>query len=263
MAEKEELVPETPEEMVKWPLPFNIALEKLDRIVKAFFQAQADTKKVLANDLPGRTGLNPATIKANAKFLAAVGILKPTEEKNSYTLEPKGAEYAKALASNDEKQYSAFLKDILTNSFLKELIDYIELQGSGLVYEQLFQHIKTMARLKEDPKFGTSGIAAPYATGISTLIDLLCRAGIVSKEIMAKKETVKSAMVPRKSPQKVERKTLEEVTPEKKSIVESFHGNTTGVPFTVSISVEAKDPESIKQLINLVRELRGQEPAPS
>jgi hypothetical protein len=71
MSEKDEVAPEAAEEAQKWPLPYNIGMDKLDLIVKAFFQAGADTQKVSANDLLGRTGLNVNTIKGNIKFLSA------------------------------------------------------------------------------------------------------------------------------------------------------------------------------------------------
>lgn len=255
LTEKEEVASEASEEVMKWPLPYNIALDKLDKIVKAFFQAQADTKNVSANDLKGRTGLNLNTIKGNTKFLIAIGILKATEDKDSFSFAPTGAEYARALASNEEQKFSALLKELLTTSYLTELVDYIELQGASLTFEQLFQHIKAMARLKEDSKFGARGIAAPYATGISTLIDLLCRAGIVSQDIIVKKEVARPTTTSRRTPQKSEKQTSKET---QKTPIEPIQGIMTNVPFTLNITVEAKDPESIKQLINLLKELKGQ-----
>lgn len=257
MSEKDEVAPEAAEEAQKWPLPYNIGMDKLDLIVKAFFQAGADTQKVSAKDLLGRTGLNVNTIKGNIKFLSAIGILKPGEEKDSYMFEPKGATYAKALATNDDKTFSEVLKELMTNSYLKELIDYAELQkSSGLTFEQLFQHIRGMARLKEDPKYGTRGIASPYSTGIAALIDLLARAGIVSQDIIEKKEAVRMPTSVRKVAQKTEQQPSAgtRIT----TTIGPTQGTVTNFPFTLNITIEAKDPESIKQLISLIRELRGQ-----
>jgi hypothetical protein len=258
MSGKDEVAPEAAEEAQKWPLPYNIGMDKLDLIVKAFLQAGADIQKVSANDLLGRTGLNVNTIKGNMKFLSAIGILKPAEEKDSYMFETKGATYAKALAANDDKTVSTVLKELMINSYLKELIDYAELQkSSGLTFEQLFQHIKGMARLKEDPKYGTRGIAAPYSTGIAALIDLLARAGIVSQDIIAKKETVRMPTPVRKVTQ---RSGEQQPSAETRltTTVGPIQGTVTNFPFTLNITVEAKDPESIKQLISLIKELRGQ-----
>lgn len=257
MSEKNETEPEVAEEALKWPLPYNIGIDKLDLIVKAFFQAGADKQKVSTNDLLGRTGLNANTIKGNIKFLSAIGILKPAEEKDSYLFEAKGATYARALATNDDKTYSTVLKELMTNSYLKELIDYAELQKpSGLTFEQLFQHIKGMARLKEDPKYGTLGIAPPYKTGITALVDLLARAGIVSQDVIAKKEPVRTQTTVRKVVQKSEQppSAVTRMT----TTVGPLQGAGGDFPFTLNITVEAKDPESIKQLISLIRELRGQ-----
>jgi hypothetical protein len=256
MNEKDEAPPEA-EEAQKWPLPYNIGMDKLDLIVKAFFQAGADTQKVSVNDLLGRTGLYINTIKGNIRFLSAIGILKPTEDKDSYMFETKGAAYAKALATNDDKTSSTVLKELMTNSYLKELIDYAELQkSSGLTFEQLFQHIKGMARLKEDSKYGPRGVAAPHSTGIAGLIDLLGRAGIVSQDIIAKKEAARAPTAVRKTVQKIE--SMPSGDTRIATTGGSIQGTGTNFPFTLNITVEAKDPESIKQLISLIKELRGQ-----
>lgn len=262
MSEKDEIVVEAAEEQLKWPLPFNVGLDKLDKIVKAFHQSGADTKKVSANDLSA-TGLNINSIKANIKFLSAIGILKPAEEKDSYMLVGKGVLYAKALATKDEKTASTVLKELLNESYLKALINYIELQ-EPLEFEQLFEHIKGMARLKEDSKYGTRGIAPPYNTGILALIDLLIRAGFVSPNITEKKEAARTAATAKKSVaslkkaitavQKNEQQNAAEPGPEHATI----QGNINAIPFNLTITIEAKDSESIKQLIAVIRELKGE-----
>jgi hypothetical protein len=258
---KDESVAETVEEQPKWPLPFNVGMDKLDMIVKAFRQAGADTKKVSANDLSA-TGLNLNSIKANIKFLSAIGILKPTEEKDSYTLVGKGVTYATALATKDEKTASAALKELLNDSYLKALINFIELQ-ENLNFEQLFEHIKGMARLKEDSKYGTRGIAPPYNTGIFALIDLLIRAGFVSPNIIEKKETTRPPATAKKSVSPSRKASAiiqneQQNGPETGSKGVTIRGNVNAIPFTLNITIEAKDSESIRQLIAVIRELKGE-----
>jgi hypothetical protein len=265
VSEKDEILAETVEEQPKWPLPFNVGMDKLDMIVKAFRQAGADTKKVSANDLSA-TGLNLNSIKANIKFLSAIGILKPTEEKDSYMLVGKGVTYAMALATKDEKTSSALLKELLNDSYLKALINYIELQ-ENLNFEQLFEHIKGMARLKEDSKYGTRGIAPPYSTGILALIDLLIRAGFVSPNIIEKKETIRPTATAKKSPAPSRKATTmipkseqqNGAEPGSKGAAAIIQGNVNAIPFTLNITIEAKDSESIRQLIAVIRELKGEQ----
>ena len=263
MSEKEEIVPEAGEESSNWLLPYNIGIDKLELIVKAFFQAKADTQKVSPTELLGRTGLNINTIKGNMKFLVAVGILKPSDEKDSYTLEPKGTTYSKAIATNDEATTSTTLKELLINSYLKELIDYAQ-NVQALTFEQLFQHIKGMARLKEDPKYKPWGIAGPYVAGIICIINLLVKAGIVSQDLIAKEEMVrpptlarKTSASLRKSTQKAEQQSTE-VHEKVTNTIGSIEKIGPNIPLTINIVIEAKDPESIKQLIAIIKELKGQ-----
>jgi hypothetical protein len=51
MSEKDIASVETEKETQKWPLPFNIGINKLDLIVKAFFQAGADVNPVSLRDI--------------------------------------------------------------------------------------------------------------------------------------------------------------------------------------------------------------------
>jgi len=261
MNEESTVLAETSEETLRWPLPFNVSLDKLDIIIKAFFQAQADTRPVLVSDLVGRAGLNLETIKRNIKFLSAIGIIKAEEEKEDYySLEEKGAAYAKSLSVGNAQQSSAMLKDLLVSSYLKELIDFVELRkcsGEKPSFELIFSHIKTMARLKENPKY-PRGISTPYAVGISTIIDLLIRAGMVAADVKTEKETARAAAPVRKTMLKGEQRAVTGVQTAPMSLRTSVQGLNAPFPFTINITVEAKDPESIKQLINLIKELKGQ-----
>lgn len=204
----------------KWPLPFNVTLDKLDLITKAFFQAKADSKPILASSLNATTGLNVNTLGANAKFLAALGILKPESGKQGmYSLTSQGAEYAKAVSDRDEKRLAATLQPLMRSSPLEDLVGYIELQKSSgeLKLDHIFAHIKTMARLPENLKY-SKGVSPPYAYGISTLIELLKRAEIIPKELESEKEKEpqkKAHEVTRARPTKEVEKTfdLDEVPP--------------------------------------------------
>jgi hypothetical protein len=248
---------EAEEEILKWPLPFNISIDKLDVIVKAFFQGQADTRSVSSSEISRTTGIHDRTLKPNIKFLQALKILKTGEGTDSYTFEPKGKEYAQNLATNNMPQTASILKGLLSDN-LKELVTFVELKKSTgeLNFESLFTHIKAMARLKDDPKY-PRGVAAPYSAGITTVISLLTRAGITPADILTTRETPKGAVKKVKIP--VQTKLVEPAPlPVAARVEQKIEGQTTNLPLTININVEAKDPESIRELINLLKELRQQ-----
>lgn len=245
---------EAKEEAQKWPLPFNISISKLDLIVKAFFAAEADTHPASSSDIGSRTGIHLGTLEKNIRFLSKMGFIKLEEGKrDSYLLTEKGTAYAKALGAGDIKQASTILKELFESNF-KELVDFIEIRKSSkeLTFELLFSQIKTMARLKEDEKY-PRGISAPYQAGIYTLIDLLKRAEIIPPDIKPEKELSRVTVAARK--QRLGPSVKETPTQAVQTQISTQPGGT--LPFVLNISIEAKDAEAIKQLISLIRELRG------
>jgi hypothetical protein len=181
-----------------WPLPFNISLETLELIIKGFFQAGGDTRPVSAPDLSKTTGLNATTVKSNCRFLVSFGILHRTDGQ-MYSLTQKGSDYVKSISSGDELHASALVKELTANSPLRDLQGFIELRGAGqLSYEQLFTHIRTMARLPENPKY-PRGIAGPYVTGINTLIDLLVKGQILPTNFRTAKTDAQPGSTTRKA----------------------------------------------------------------
>lgn len=73
-------------EALKWPIPLNIGIDKLDVIVKAFFQGQADTRSISAPEIARTTGMNLRTLRINIKFLQALKILKVGEGTDAISL---------------------------------------------------------------------------------------------------------------------------------------------------------------------------------
>ncbi|RLI41138.1 hypothetical protein DRO69_11960 [Candidatus Bathyarchaeota archaeon] len=255
MSEENASSAEAKEEMLKWPIPVNIGIGKLDSIVKAFFAAKADVQAVSLTDLESRTGIYPRTLKANIEFLSKLGIIKLEEGKrDSYLLTEKGAEYAKALSAGDVKQTSIILKELFESNF-KELVDFVEIRKSSneLAFESLFSHIKTMARLKEYEKY-PRGVSPPYRAGIYTLIKLLKRAEIVPLETKREKETPSQVTAPAKKRPQLETAVKKTRTQAVQTQISVQPSGT--LPFVINISIEAKDAESIKQLIELIKELR-------
>jgi len=256
MSENDTSSAEITEETHRWFLPFNIGINKLDIIVKAFFAAGADAHSVSSSDLGARTGIHVRTLEPNIRFLSAMGIIRLEEGKeDAYLLTDKGAAYAKALGARDIKEASTILKELFVSN-LKGLVDFVEIRKSSkdLNFDLLFSQIKTMARLKEDEKY-PRGVSAPYQAGIYTLIDLLKRADIVPSDLRPEKEPPRVAIstkkVQRLEPQ-VQRPAIQRAQTQ---LGTARPGET--LPFVINISVEAKDAESIRQLIDLIRELRG------
>jgi predicted transcriptional regulator len=181
-----------------WPLPFNISLETLELIIRGFFQAGGDSQPISAADLSKTTGLNATTVKSNCRFLVAFGILHQTDGQK-YSLTQKGSDYVKSISSGDGVHTSALIKELTANSPLRDLQGFIELRGAGqLSYEQLFAHIRTMARLPENPKY-PRGIAGPYVTGINTLIDLFVKGQILPADFRTAKIDIEPGGTPRKA----------------------------------------------------------------
>ncbi len=181
-----------------WPRPFNISLETLELIIKAFFRAGGDRQPVSAADLSKTAGLNATTVKSNCRFLVSLGILLQVEGQ-TYSLTQKGSDYVTAISSGDDVHTSALIKELIANSPLRDLQGFIELRGAQqLSYEQLFAHIKTMARLSENPKY-PRGIAGPYVTGINTLIDLFVKGQILPSDFRTAKTDTKPSSTTRKA----------------------------------------------------------------
>lgn len=156
------------------------------------------------------------------------------------------------------QQASTVLKGLLGDN-LKELVTFVELKKSTgeLNFESLFSHIKAMARLKDDPKF-PRGVSGPYSSGITTLVSLLIRAGIAPTDLLNTKDAPKGTIV-KKTKNPVQSKLVEPTPlPAPIKIEQKIEGHGVNLPLTININVEANNPESIRELINLLRELRQQ-----
>jgi DNA-binding PadR family transcriptional regulator len=236
-----------------WSIPFNISLDKLDLIVKACYTASADKHPVAASQISSISGIHPRTVFPNLRFLASIGLLVPDSAKKTYSLSSKGVEYAKDLSNKELDQAGKVLKTILPNTHLKELLGYIEVHGSSnLTADALFRRIKTFARLKDDSRYG-SGVSAPYQTGITCLIDLLKRAGFVSTGASAKFDNSKTSTNPKKPLARV-KDTMMLPSPNSEAT-----GQTTSIvtqPINFNINIEVKDADSLKRIIELLKELK-------
>jgi large-conductance mechanosensitive channel len=195
----EELQPETVE-VEKWIIPFGAKLDTVNMILKAFFIAGADKNFVSQDKIGQNTGLGRGTIGPNLSFLVFAQALEKNEKDTKlYKLTEKGTKYAKAASESNKEEMSKEIKSILDGSF-KELVNFVNLRKSSgkIDFDTIFNHIKTMARIKDEPN-RSRGVNPAYASGISTLIDMLILAGIVDDSIKpVEQPSQKSAVKPRK-----------------------------------------------------------------
>ncbi len=223
-----------------------------------FFQAKADTISMSAEEISTNSGVNAQTITRNVKFLTSVGILVADQnKKDKYFLTQKGAEYATFLGKDDKQKAGEVLKEILPSSPLSSLVGYIQLQGASLTYDNLFNHIKTLARVKVD---ANGAVIDPVKAGIRCLIFLLVRAGFVPDNIISQTETPKPPSAPsRKAVKQTKDVDRDEakINVQQNPLNARISQTSTALPFNVNISIEAKDAESIKQVIELIKQLRS------
>jgi predicted transcriptional regulator len=232
------------EEPSAWLIPLNLSIDNLDKIVKACFSARADTTPVSYQDVVTRAGIHVATVAPNLRFLTSVGILQTDKARKTFTFTSKGVEYAKSLGGGDLTRAGQILKELLPSSHLNELLGYMEVQGAGLAYDGLFNQIKTLSRAKED---ANGRVRPTVSAGIRCLMALLIRAGFANESILRQVEERKPvASTGRKGERQVKESgsegKIEPIQP-----VFRIGGNAPLTPFNLNITVEAKDPESIKQ----------------
>lgn len=255
-----EAVPEAVESS-KWSIPFAVGLDKLDLITKACYQLHADTEPVEGNKIASATNIHPKTTTPNLAFLVAIGVLTQDKSKTTYQLTPKGKQYAASLKSNEMKEASNALKALLQNSHLKDLLDYVELHSGSndLTYENLFAKIKSLARIKED---SSGSVNNTYRAGINCLMGLLARADFVTQDVIQKPEGVRaSTSTPKRQVRTQKEAATGERTPdtrdEGRTSPPSNQPTFASLPMNINVVIEAKDSESIKQVIELVKAVHG------
>lgn len=254
---KEEARTENVEESGQWTIPFNLSIESLDVITKACFQAKADTTPVSPESIYKVSGIHPRTTAPNMRFLASIGVLARSKIDKEYTLTSKGADYAKSLGIGDEAKAGEALRDLLSTSHVNDLLGYVNVQGTGITYESLFNHVKTLARTKVDERGEVSG---PFKAGIRCLISLLARAGFVRQDILGQlSESTKPTQIIRKNPKVRGSAGIEKSLTINRPAAESYsRDEPETLPVNINITIEAKDPEAIKQVAELLRQLRSQ-----
>jgi len=166
----------------KWRTPFNISYPTYKKIICGLFQKKADQEPVGYQDLADTVGVKKETISSNLSFLKAIGATGG-DGRNGFSLTEKGAKYAKAVFEDSDpniiKQTS---EELIENSHLKDLSDFIKINENDLTEEKLYKFIKGKGRYPDGP--GTTGMSAPNAAGSTTLLNIFYNAGLLPESIM-------------------------------------------------------------------------------
>jgi hypothetical protein len=246
----------------KWTIPFGASADTLTSILKTFYVAGADAKYVARADVINR-GVNKNNMGFTLPFLVSLGAIeKKDNDTDQLKLTPIGSEYARSAYASDKEKTKSSLRALLESSY-KELIDYVNLKKESLTFVDLFNHIKAMARVKEDDKYGVWKVNPAYQTGIFALIDLLKISGFIDESLTAPvKAPVKPSerstpkTVVQKSAAQRQPKTIGVKTPETEVVEENEKNFQLTTAIQVQITVDSKDTSSVDNFLRMIRALK-------
>ena len=242
-----------------WSIPQNLSIDKFDRIVVACHKAEADKRPVDSTRIATIAGIDARTTVPNLRFLEDIGVLSTANKGKSYSLTEKGTKYSESLSSNQVEEAAPVLRELLTSSHLKDLITYLEVQKGSkqLAYDSVFSKITSMARIIPNEQGQLSG---RMSSGIRCLISLLERAQFVPSGFSQQATVKTTEPTARKLPKPLRAKHKEGVDENESGTSGEVRGNMrmASPPFNITINIEAKDAESIKQLRALIKELLGE-----
>jgi hypothetical protein len=248
----EEETAQSAQKIEKWIIPFGTSLDTLNTILKAFYAAGADTKFVGYEEVIKR-GVNRNAVVNNLSFLVYLKALTRNEQDSKlYKFTDLGFNYSKAAYEGNKENMSSAIKSLFESSF-KELLDFINLKKEKLTFNDIFNYAKSMARIKEDPKYPW-GVNPAYQVGIFTLVDMLILADFLDESFKPSKEaTVKAGprSPRRKLPERVE---AEKQALEKLSVIPPTF--QIGTQMNVQVIVDTKDKDSISNFLDMMRTLK-------
>ena len=162
-----------------WKIPKNIGYESYIKAIGAFFQKKADTTPLKTKDIAVTIGSEPKSISEGIGFLVSINVLEGNKTEG-YKLTEKGSKYAEAVYNEDGDAIKKSWNDIVENTFLKSLSDYIEINKKDLTLEGLFKHIRTKGRFPVGN--GPTGMTNPCATGARTLLQIFKNTGMLPND---------------------------------------------------------------------------------
>jgi hypothetical protein len=174
-------VVESGSEVEKWRIPFSISYEGYKTIITALYRQKADSNYVDIKYLKKILGFGSlATLKMNLFFLTSVNILEGDTKNGFKFTDPLGKKYAKAIFSGDKEQLKESSSELINNSHLRTLAEYIAVKNASM--EDILNYVKTEARI---PSGRTENeiMASYYLSGARTLLRIFKDAGIINEEI--------------------------------------------------------------------------------
>lgn len=188
----DDTIKETEQKDEKWRIPFNITYDGYVKILKTLYQQKADTNPISLDRIATVTQMNKNTLGMNLGFLKYVNVVDG-DAKNGYKLTPLGFDYAKGHFSEDVGLIQLTSKQIIENSYLRSLLDFIEINKNTDV-EKLFSFIKSEGRIADGAGF--TGMSPPYGAGARVLLRIFQDAKVIpekiAEEIKSLEETVRT-----------------------------------------------------------------------
>jgi len=171
------------EKIPKWAIPFGVGSEKILKILRYIKQKNGDTKYVPLDSILTLTSINSQSVRNNITFFTIVGILEGDSEKG-FKLTDKGTKLVSSTISGKSEDVKKALLEIIENSHLKDLKDFIETEGNGVTKIALFNFVKDRANISDGDRFGNMG--AVYSSGTMGLLELFDKAGLIPQNTLSK-----------------------------------------------------------------------------
>jgi len=154
----------------KWRIPFNVSFDTLKVIINSIYRKQGDQKHVTVDEIAKTSGLQKPTITSNFSFFKSIKLIDG-DTKIGFKFTNLGERYSRALSLKNEDQIVSVTKEIVRNTHLNDIIDYIEAHENKVTLSDLFQYIKRESRAPDGPAPGE--MPQPYATGTRALLIML------------------------------------------------------------------------------------------
>lgn len=163
----------------KWTIPYNLGYDNFTKILKALYQKKGDENAILSKEISKITDIGQKTIGGNLSFFTNIGVLDGNGQAG-YKLTPRGNEYAKAIYENNLDNIKKCVEEIVENSHLKKLKEYVEFNKKSLSLSGLNNFVKREGQFSSEKN--SENMLAPYYTGSKTLYEIFKTAEIIPKE---------------------------------------------------------------------------------
>lgn len=217
--------------------------EYLDKILLAIYKIgkAATSKEIAGKDSSLEDYI---CVGRAASFLSYLGLFKG--ERSPFELSPSGREIAIALTEGkNDVVLDLWQQTLKGHSLCSELQQYIKAQGGKRGSSLGFaEHLRKLA--------GKNWNTTYMKEGGKRICILFANKGLLKFN-----RDEDSISFPTEAPAAITGKTQPPTTVTAQITSQASEGATSTLPFTINITVEAKDASSIKEVINLIRELTG------